>query len=78
MRKDLVAIVCCPADHAKLALEATQVDEHEDVLEGTLTCTECGFAYPIEDGIPNLLPPEFHLDADGRVQGTPGPDDSEE
>ena len=24
-----------------------------------LVCTECGEAYPIEDGIPNLLPPDM-------------------
>ncbi len=66
MRKDLAAIVCCPEDRAKLTLVATKRDEHEDVLEGTLTCTQCGFVYPIEAGIPNLLPPEYHLDADGK------------
>ncbi len=63
MRKDLAAIVCCPEDRAKLTLDAKKVDEHEDVQEGTLTCTQCGFVYPIEAGIPNLLPPEYHVDA---------------
>ncbi len=63
MRKDLIAIVCCPVDKAKLELDAKKRDDHDDVLEGTLTCTECGFAYPIEDGIPNLLPPEYHQGA---------------
>ena len=29
-----------------------------EILEGTLTCTKCGERYPIEDGIPNMLPPD--------------------
>ena len=51
-------IICCPVDKAELELS---VDEREDeeILEGELTCTECGETYPIEDGIPNLLPPDM-------------------
>lgn len=60
MRKDLIDIICCPVDKAKLALGADETDDHGDVIAGTLTCTECKFVYPIESGIPNLLPPEFH------------------
>lgn len=58
MKESLLDIVCCPLDKEELDLE---VDEREDgeVLAGTLTCTECGEAYPIEDGIPNLLPPDM-------------------
>ena len=60
MRRDLIGIVCCPADHARLELDAHEEDEHGEVLAGTLTCSECAFVYPIEAGIPNLLPPEYH------------------
>ena len=60
MRKDLIDIICCPQDKAKLTLSGAETDDHGDVFTGTLTCTECAFAYPIESGIPNLLPPEFH------------------
>jgi len=58
VKESLLDIVCCPLDKEELDLE---VDEREDgeVLAGTLTCTECGEAYPIEDGIPNLLPPDM-------------------
>ncbi len=61
MRKDLIAIVCCPEDKAKLTLDATKEDDHGEVVTGTLTCTQCGFVYPIEQGIPNLLPPAYHV-----------------
>jgi len=58
VKESLLDIVCCPLDKEELDLE---VDETEDgeVLAGTLTCTECGQNYPIEDGIPNLLPPDM-------------------
>ncbi len=61
MRKDLIAIVCCPEDKAKLTLDAKEEDEHGEIVTGTLTCTECSFVYPIEQGIPNLLPPAYHV-----------------
>lgn len=62
MRKDLVSIVCCPVHKAPLELSAKKLDEHGDILEGTLRCGRCKFDYPIEEGIPNLLPPQYHLD----------------
>ena len=55
-------IICCPLD--KHDLELTVEEETDgDIVEGTLTCTECGEVYPIEDGIPNLLPPDMRDDA---------------
>jgi len=62
MRKDLVQIVCCPVHKTPLKLDVGKQDEHGDILEGTLRCATCKFDYPIEEGIPNLLPPEYHLD----------------
>ncbi|WP_436903388.1 methytransferase partner Trm112 [Halovenus halobia] len=58
MQEDLMEILCCPLDKHELDLEVTEQDDGE-ILTGTLTCTECGEAYPIEDGIPNLLPPDM-------------------
>ena len=51
-------ILCCPLDKQELEL---RVEEREDgeILAGELVCTECGEVYPIEDGIPNLLPPDM-------------------
>ena len=56
-------VVCCPLDKADLELDVEDRDEEEEVLAGTLTCTECGETYPIEDGIPNLLPPDMREEA---------------
>jgi uncharacterized protein YbaR (Trm112 family) len=58
MKKSLMDIICCPLDKQELELDVDAEDD-EEVLEGTLTCTECGERYPIEDGIPNLLPPDM-------------------
>jgi len=51
-------ILCCPLDKADLELEVDERDGDE-VVEGTLRCTDCGETYPIEEGIPNLLPPDM-------------------
>ncbi len=62
MRKDLVAIVCCPVHKSPLKLSVKKEDSHGDIVTGHLTCAKCKFDYPIEEGIPNLLPPEYHAD----------------
>lgn len=62
MKESLLDIVCCPIDKADLELEVDDRDG-EEILSGTLVCTECGERYPIEDGIPNLLPPDMREDA---------------
>ncbi|MFB6233736.1 MAG: methytransferase partner Trm112 [Haloarculaceae archaeon] len=62
MKESLMDIICCPEDKHDLDLS---VEEHDDgeIITGTLTCTECGEVYPIEDGIPNLLPPDMREEA---------------
>jgi uncharacterized protein YbaR (Trm112 family) len=62
MKRDLMDILCCPLDKHDLELEVEEEDA-EEVLEGRLVCTECGEVYPIEDGIPNLLPPDMREEA---------------
>lgn len=57
MREDLMEILCCPMCRADLTL-APDRREGAEILTGSLTCTKCKTVYPIEDGIPNLLPPE--------------------
>ncbi len=62
MKEELMDILCCPLDKEELELEADERDD-EEIITGTLTCTECGETYPIEDGIPNLLPPDMRDEA---------------
>ncbi|QKG91424.1 MULTISPECIES: methytransferase partner Trm112 [Halorubrum] len=62
MKESLMDVICCPLDKAPLELDVDDEDD-EEVLAGTLTCTECGETYPIEDGIPNLLPPDMREEA---------------
>jgi uncharacterized protein YbaR (Trm112 family) len=62
MKEELMDIICCPMDKHDLELEVEE-REGEEIVEGTLTCTECGEVYPIEDGIPNLLPPDMRDEA---------------
>lgn len=58
MRADLMEILVCPLCRAELRL-AVEREDGGEIVAGTLTCTKCGEVYPIEDGIPNLLPPDL-------------------
>jgi len=58
VKQDLVEILACPVCKGELELRVEEETE-EEVLEGSLYCGECDEEYPIEDGIPNLLPPDF-------------------
>lgn len=62
MRKDIVDILACPIDKSPLELAIDKANGDE-VIQGSLTCTQCGAKYPIEDRIPNLLPPEVRKTA---------------
>ena len=57
MRDDLLALICCPECRGDLRLDAPKRDASGEIVQGTLTCVKEGHTYPIEDGIPNLLPP---------------------
>ncbi len=57
MRDDLMEILCCPMCKGDLTLSVTRRVKDE-IVAGTLTCTKCASVYPIEDSIPNLLPPD--------------------
>lgn len=51
-------ILACPVCKGDLELK---IDEEKDgeVISGTIICKKCGEKYPIEDGIPNMLPPDL-------------------
>ena len=63
MRRDLMEILVCPVCKSKLTLDIEQVETldqgHEEIIDGHLNCIACDHAYLIENGIPNLLPPEL-------------------
>jgi uncharacterized protein YbaR (Trm112 family) len=42
--QDLLDILVCPVDHAKVSLQGDE-----------LVCAQCGRAYPVRDGIPVML-----------------------
>jgi uncharacterized protein len=57
VRPDLLEILRCPVCRGELTLSAV-AREKEEIVRGTLTCAHCHVDYPIEDGIPDLLPPD--------------------
>lgn len=57
MQQSLMEILCCPLCKGELELNAT-AEEAGEIVSGTLICKECRERYPIEDGIPNMLPPD--------------------
>jgi uncharacterized protein YbaR (Trm112 family) len=58
MRRKLMDILVCPMCKGELNLKIT-VERDGEIVEGTLTCKACNEIYPIEDTIPNMLPPSL-------------------
>jgi uncharacterized protein YbaR (Trm112 family) len=58
MLKDLMDILACPVDKGELRLVVDR-EEDGDIVAGSLTCSVCGETYPIEESVPNLLPPDL-------------------
>ncbi|MBI2846622.1 MAG: methytransferase partner Trm112 [Chloroflexi bacterium] len=58
MKKELMDILACPLCKGELRLDVVKEGEKE-IVTGSLYCGKCNQSYPIEDGIPNLLPPEL-------------------
>lgn len=57
MQMQLMEILVCPMCKGDLELNVER-EEGGEIMAGTLTCTGCRERYPIEDGIPNMLPPD--------------------
>lgn len=58
MKRNLMDILACPICKGDLELKVVEENEKE-VVKGSLFCKKCSETYPIEDTIPNLLPPEL-------------------
>ena len=57
MQQQLMDILVCPMCKGELELNVEKKQDGE-IVTGTITCTACRERYPIEDGIPNMLPPD--------------------
>jgi uncharacterized protein len=57
MRDDLLEILRCPVCKGTLTLTVAG-REGGEIVRGNLACGKCRVDYPIEDGIPDLLPPD--------------------
>jgi uncharacterized protein YbaR (Trm112 family) len=58
VKKDLMDILVCPMCKGDLELTVEE-EADEEIVRGRLLCKGCGEVYPIDDGIPNMLPPEL-------------------
>jgi uncharacterized protein YbaR (Trm112 family) len=58
MKRDLMDILACPLCKGDLTLEVFSENDYE-IVTGKLSCAACKETYPIEDGIPNMLPPDL-------------------
>ena len=57
MKKELMQILACPICKGDLELKVDE-EEGEEIVRGSLYCSNCNYSCPIVDTIPNLLPPE--------------------
>ena len=57
MKRELMDILVCPVCKGELELTVEEENEQE-VVAGSLYCSRCDVKYPIENAIPNLLPPD--------------------
>lgn len=58
MRRQLMDILVCPECRSELSLLVTE-EQDDEIVSGSLKCQACGETYPIEDAIPNMLPPSL-------------------
>ena len=56
MKRDIVDMLACPICNGDMSVTINNGDQHE-VLDGILHCPACDIDYPIEEGIPLLIPP---------------------
>lgn len=58
MRERLMEILRCPVDLSVLQLHTSSQDADGHTMTGELQCAACQRTYPIEQGVPDLLPAE--------------------
>ena len=60
MKKNLMEILACPVCKGELELKV-EAEDGDEIITGSLFCAKCDETYPIEDAIPNLLPPQMRI-----------------
>lgn len=55
MQEKLLEILVCPRCKKRLNCEPAKTAENGDILEGELTCSECGNLYEVTNGIPRFI-----------------------
>jgi uncharacterized protein YbaR (Trm112 family) len=58
VKKELMEILACPVCKGELQLKV-ETEEGDEIIKGSLLCSRCNESYPIDDAIPNLLPPQM-------------------
>ena len=58
MNKESMDILACPVCKGELEL-TVEAEEGDEVITGGLICHKCTETYPIQESIPNLLPPSM-------------------
>ena len=58
MKRELMDILACPVCKGELELRV-ETEEENEIVTGSLVCHQCDETYPIEDAIPNMLPPQM-------------------
>ncbi len=58
MKRKLMDILACPVCKYHPLELTVKTEDDKEVLDGKIRCPKCSVDYPIEDGIPNMLPPE--------------------
>ena len=55
MKEELLDILCCPVCKGDLEVDIRK-KKGTEIETGSLHCAQCNVTYPIDEGIPNLLP----------------------
>ncbi|MFC1941874.1 methytransferase partner Trm112 [Chloroflexota bacterium] len=58
MKKELMDIIVCPVCKGALQLKVVE-EQGNEVITGSLLCQQCSRAFPINEAIPSLIPPNF-------------------
>lgn len=58
VKRDLMEILVCPVCKGELQLTVDE-EKGDEIVSGSLFCPRDNERYPIEDTIPNLLPPDM-------------------